>query len=89
MQHFILISFAVLLTTVAIAPTGQAIARVDTDFNIQTLRLSEVDARSESETSGQPDHYLETPVQRSTQPIPAGEANTQAAESTLWGSHET
>ncbi|MBE9060503.1 hypothetical protein [cf. Phormidesmis sp. LEGE 11477] len=49
MKRFILSAFSVLVATGAIAPTAQALPQVSSDFDLQTLRLSEFDTRNKSE----------------------------------------
>ncbi|MEL6492180.1 MAG: hypothetical protein AAFV85_06480 [Cyanobacteria bacterium J06634_6] len=45
MQRFMLSAFSILLVTAAVAPSAQALPQVSEDFNLQTLRLNEFDAR--------------------------------------------
>lgn len=85
MKRFILSTFSVLLTTVAVAPTAQALPKIDADFNIQTLRLSEFDARNKSdEAAERPYYYPEASTQPSPQTVSAEEASTPAAKPTEW-----
>ncbi|MEO1621739.1 MAG: hypothetical protein AAFU53_12000 [Cyanobacteria bacterium J06632_3] len=48
MKRFILSSASVLLAAAAIAPAVQAAPTVSKDFNLQTLRLQELDSRTKS-----------------------------------------
>lgn len=49
MKRFILSAFSVVLATAAVAPVAQAAPSVDKDFNLQTLRLWEMDARNKAD----------------------------------------
>ena len=49
MKRFILSALSVLLAAGSIAPAAQALPKVDANFKLQTLRLSELDARNKSE----------------------------------------
>lgn len=85
MKRFILSAFSVLLATAAVAPTAQALPKIDADFNVQTLRLSEFDARNKSdEAVEQPYYYPEASTQPSPQTVWAEEASTPAAKPTEW-----
>lgn len=46
MKRFILSTLSVVLAASAVASTAQALPQVDSDFKVQTLRLSELDARN-------------------------------------------
>lgn len=46
MQRFILSACAAVLATVAVAAETQALPKLDPAFNLQTLRLSELDTRN-------------------------------------------
>ncbi len=71
MKRFTLSTFSVLLTVMAIAPTAQALPKVDADFKLQTLRLSEMDARNKSEDDQQPYYpYGKPQTQMPAQPAP-------------------
>jgi len=70
MKRFILSTFSVLLATGALAPTAQALPQTDSDFNLQTLRLSEFDSRNKSEDDQKPYYpysQQQTPAQASSQ----------------------
>lgn len=90
MQRFILSAFSVLLATVAVAPAAQALPKIDANFDIQTLRLSEFDARNKSSELQQPYYYPETSTQPSPQSVSAEDASIPNAESaeptTVWES---
>ena len=45
MQRFMLSAFSILLVTAAVAPSAQALPEISEDFDLQTLRLNEFDAR--------------------------------------------
>jgi len=62
MKRFLLSAFSVVLATAAVAPTAQALPKLDSDFTIQTLRLREFDARNKSDESPQP-YYPQTSTQ--------------------------
>ena len=49
MKRLILSAFSVLLAAGAVAPTAQALPKIDSAFNVQKLRLSELDARNKAE----------------------------------------
>lgn len=49
MKRFILSTFSALLAIGAVAPTTHALPKLSSDFNIQKLRLSELDARNKAE----------------------------------------
>ncbi|MEL6490466.1 MAG: hypothetical protein AAFQ95_10925 [Cyanobacteria bacterium J06621_3] len=51
MQRFILSAFTVLLATAASAPEALALKPVDADFNLQSQRLAELDARNKGAIS--------------------------------------
>lgn len=86
MQRFILSTVSVLLATAAVAPTAQALPKADADFNLQTLRLSELDTRNKSEESEQPYYYSdtyaypETSTQASPQTVSAEKERIQTDE---------
>lgn len=86
MKRFALSAFSVLLATAAISPLAQAAPTLSSDFNIQTLRLQEFDARNKSEeTSESYDYdYSERSTQTWTEDAAAEQDSTPAAESTAW-----
>ncbi|MGD1895324.1 MAG: hypothetical protein ACFB16_00050 [Phormidesmis sp.] len=85
MKRFILSAFSVLLATAAVAPIAQASTKVDANFNIQTLRLSEFDVRNKSEeASQQPYDYPEASTQPSAQTVSVEDSSAPTAESTEW-----
>lgn len=85
MQRFILSAFSTLLITAAVAPTAQALPKIDADFNLQTLRLSEFDARNKSdEAAEQPYDYPQNSAQPSTQTVSTEDSSTRTAEPTEW-----
>ncbi|KPQ32347.1 MAG: hypothetical protein HLUCCA11_21740 [Phormidesmis priestleyi Ana] len=61
-------AFSVLLTAGVIAPSAKALPQVASDFNLQTLRLSELDARNKSEDTNYPysKPQVQTPAQTSS-----------------------
>ena len=48
-------AFSILLLASAIAPSAQALPKIDSDFKLQSLRLSELDARDKSEENSKSD----------------------------------
>ncbi|MEL6553409.1 MAG: hypothetical protein AAFQ63_08120 [Cyanobacteria bacterium J06621_11] len=87
MKRFILSAFSVLIATSAIAPTAQALPKVDPSFEIQTLRLRELDTRNKSEDSQQP-YYPQTPTQSWTPDTSAEQESAQTTEPTTWENAE-
>lgn len=79
MKRLILSAFSVLLATAAVAPTAQALPKVDPAFDIQTLRLSEFDSRNKSEEYPQP--YS---PQTSTPTVSAEPDSAQTTKPTEW-----
>lgn len=51
MQRFILSAFTVLLAAAATTPEALALKPVDADFNLQSQRLAELDARNKGAIS--------------------------------------
>lgn len=84
MQRFILSVLSVVLATAAVAPTAQALPKVDPDFEIQTLRLREFDARNKGEDYPQP-YYPEA----SPQNVTAEQESSQKTEATVWVAPES
>lgn len=90
MKRFILSAFSVLLATVAVAPTAQALSKVDPAFTLQALRLSEFDTRNKSDENQHPyypqasTHYPQVSTQPYPQNVSAEQDNAQMAEPTLW-----
>ncbi|MEL6353078.1 MAG: hypothetical protein AAFR58_15190 [Cyanobacteria bacterium J06627_28] len=82
MKRFVLSAASVLLATAALAPTAQAFSQIDSDFNLQTLRLGEFDGRSKS---GEAPYYPETSAEGWSQ---EGSAE-QASEPTEWEAADT
>ncbi|MEL6351919.1 MAG: hypothetical protein AAFR58_09150 [Cyanobacteria bacterium J06627_28] len=91
MKRFALSAFSVLLATAAIAPVAQAAPTLSSDFNIQTLRLQEFDARSKSEETSQSyDYdYPQSDAQTWTENAAAEQDSTPAAEPTAWEAPES
>ncbi len=94
MKRFILSAFSVVLAAGAVAPTAQALPTVDPDFNLQTLRLSELDARNKSEDD-QPlydttyDTYEQQALEQPTvQNAPSWQKKPVNADSTVWENAE-
>ena len=85
MKRFILSAFSVVLATAAIAPAAQALPKIDSDFNLQTLRLSEFDARNKSEESEKP-YY---PEASSDDYYPAESDSSQSADANTWEEQES
>ena len=46
MQRFMLSAFSILIVTAAVAPSAQALPQVSEDFNLQTVRVNEFEARN-------------------------------------------
>lgn len=94
MKRFILSAFSVVLAAGAVAPTAQALPKVDPAFNLQTLRLSELDTRNKSEDDQQPydttyDTYeQQTLGQPTVQNAPGWQEQPASAESTVWENAE-
>jgi len=87
MKRFLLSACSIVLATAAIAPAAQALPKIDSSFNLQTLRLSEFDTRNKAEDSKQP-YYPQAEAETWTQPVSAEEDSSPTAESTLWESPE-
>ncbi|NJM98820.1 MAG: hypothetical protein HC800_18175 [Phormidesmis sp. RL_2_1] len=85
MKRFILSTISVLLATAAVAPTAQALPKLDPTFNLQTLRLSEFDSRNKSEEISQP-YYSPTSTQVPAQNVTAEQDSIPTTESTGWES---
>lgn len=88
MKRFILSAASVLLATAALAPTAQAVPQVDSAFNLQTLRLSEFDARNKSEEAPQP-YYPQTSTQATPQTVSADQESIPTTEPAVWEASET
>ena len=96
MKRFILSSLSILLATAAIslgegfanAPTAQAAPKISADFNLQTLRLQEFDARNKSEDSSQPYYYQQSSPQPASESVTAEQDNWQSDEPTAWEAPE-
>ncbi|MEM9949672.1 MAG: hypothetical protein AAF810_26875 [Cyanobacteria bacterium P01_D01_bin.36] len=90
MKRFILSAFSVLLATAAIAPVAQAAPTLSSDFNLQTLRLQEFDARNKSEDASQSyDYdYPQGATQTWTEDAAAEQDSSPAAEPTAWEAPE-
>lgn len=85
MKRFILSTVSIVLAVSAIAPSAQALPKVDSAFNLQTLRLREFDARNKSEDSEKPYYpYTQAPAQTSEwtnpQTVTAEQERTADAE---------
>ncbi|MEM9948454.1 MAG: hypothetical protein AAF810_20670 [Cyanobacteria bacterium P01_D01_bin.36] len=87
MQRFILSAFSVLLATAAVAPTAQALPKIDSDFNVQTLRLNELDVRNKSDEGQQP-YYPQTASESWSQDAAVEQESAQSAETTKWEAAE-
>ncbi|MEO1395480.1 MAG: hypothetical protein AAFV90_21470 [Cyanobacteria bacterium J06634_5] len=83
MKRLILSAFSVLLATAAVAPTAQALPKVDPAFDIQTLRLSEFDSRNKSEEYPQP-YSPQTSTQPSAPTVSAEPDSAQTTKPTVW-----
>ncbi|MGD1863800.1 MAG: hypothetical protein ACFB0D_04520 [Phormidesmis sp.] len=88
MQRFILSVSAVLLASASIAQSAQAAPKVSPDFDLQTLRLGELDTRNKSEEAPQP-YYPEASTQASPQNTSSEADSTQTAESAEWKAPES
>lgn len=83
MKRLILSAFSVLLATAAVAPTAQALPKVDPAFDIQTLRLSEFDSRNKSEEYPQA-YSPQTSTQPSAPTVSAESDSAQTTKPTVW-----
>ena len=80
MQRFMLSAFSILLVTAAVAPSAQALPEISEDFDLQTLRLNEFDAR---------DRLAPTPQAESYQAVTEADYQDYSAqESTKWDAPE-
>lgn len=85
MKRFILSAFSVMLAVSAVSTRASAFPQVDSAFNIQTLRLSELDTRNKSEDDKAP-YYpygqtsTQTPEWTTPQTVGADEESTIEAE---------
>ena len=96
MKRFILSTCSVLLATAAIAPTAQALPKLDPAFDLQTRRLSELDRRtksddySASEYSEYSESYYSQPAtEASGQPLSAEQEAVSTDKPTEWKAPET
>ena len=84
MKRFILSAFSVMLAVGAVAPTAQALPKLDSAFTLQTLRLNEFDARNKSEDYEQPYGYPQSSTQPTPQNVATEQEPTPSAEPTVW-----
>ncbi|MEL6259861.1 MAG: hypothetical protein AAFR12_02255 [Cyanobacteria bacterium J06626_6] len=96
MQRFILSACSVLLATAAVATEAQeaqALSKVDSAFNLQTLRLEELDTRNKSDESSQPyysqPYYSQPSTEPSSQSVSTEQERTQTTESAVWENADT
>jgi len=83
MQRFILSACAVVLATAAVATDAQALPKVDSAFNLQTLRLGELDTRNKSDEYSQP-YYSQPATEPSPQSVSTEQVPTQTTEAAAW-----
>lgn len=88
MQRLILSACSVFLITAAVAPTAQALPKVDPGFTVQTLRLREFDTRNKSDDGQQP-YYPQTSTPAWSQDDAAEQESIQTTESTVESAVET
>lgn len=90
MKRFILSAFSVVLAAGAVAPTAQALPKVDPAFTLQTLRLTELDTRNKSEDDQQPyDTYEQQTLEQPTvQNTPGWQEKPVSTDSTVWENAE-
>ncbi|MEO1619454.1 MAG: hypothetical protein AAFU53_00320 [Cyanobacteria bacterium J06632_3] len=88
MQRFILSACSVILATAAVAAEAQALPKVDSAFNLQTLRLSELDTRNKSDEPAQPYYsqpdYSQPTTESSSWSTPTEPETAQTVEPTVW-----
>jgi len=83
MQRFILSACSVVLAAAAVATEAQALPKVDSAFNLQTLRLGELDTRNKSDEYAQP-YYSQPSTEPATQSISTEQDRAQTIEPTNW-----
>ncbi|MFK8183066.1 MAG: hypothetical protein AB8B99_06800 [Phormidesmis sp.] len=88
MKRFILSAFSIVLATAAIAPAAQALPKIDSDFNLQTLRLREFDDRNKSDEYQKP-YYPEESTGNYPQDASTEQDRAQTAEPTVWEAPES
>ena len=80
MKRFILSACSVVLATAAIAAEAQALPKVDSAFNLQTLRLSELDTRNKSDEPSKP-YYSQPSTESVSWGTPTEQESMQTTES--------
>lgn len=88
MQRFILSACSVVLATAAVVTDAQALPKVDSAFNLQTLRLGELDTRNKSDEYSQP-YYLQPSTEPSPQSVSIEQERAQTTEPTAWENTES
>lgn len=92
MKRFALSAASVLLAAAALASTAQAAPQIDSAFDLQTLRLSEFDARNKSEEASQPYYsqisYPQTSTEATPQTVSADQDSLPMVESAVWETTE-
>ena len=87
MKRFILSACSVVIATAAIAAEAQALPKVDSAFNLQTLRLSELDTRNKSDEPSKP-YYSQPSTDNASWSTPIEQENTHTTESAEWENAE-
>ncbi|MEL7144681.1 MAG: hypothetical protein AAGL08_21050, partial [Cyanobacteria bacterium J06573_11] len=88
MQRFILSACSVVLATAAVATDAQALPKVDSAFNLQTLRLSELETRNKSDEYSQP-YYSQPSTEPSPQSVFIEQERAQTTEPAVWENEES
>ncbi|MGD1864853.1 MAG: hypothetical protein ACFB0D_09880 [Phormidesmis sp.] len=88
MQRFILSACSVVLATAAIATEAQALPKIDSAFDLQTLRLGELDTRNKSDEYSQP-YYSQSSPEPSPQSVSTEQERAQTTDPTTWENAES